>query len=470
MSVLSDAAVAVGRALLGKRFSAPLEAFRGAEQLSADELQARQAARLQRIAEHAATTVPFWREAFRHAGLGPHEVTSLEHLRALPVVDKDVFRSRPLADFLSETVPAHRHIPYTTSGSTGDPFRFVLDRAMLPLVFASHLYFDWCFGIDPFDRHVRIMGPQADPTTIPAGTPPIARARYALNGALQAIHHRVTMRRFTTLEVDAAKLRDAFERFRPRYLMSYTSTAAALAEELLRAGWRAPDELKAIITIAEPLTPERRERIETCFRGPVANRYGQREFKFWCAQAPMGDPLRFHLITDLVVAETLREDATPCAPGESGRLVLSNLHNEAMPFLRYDTRDLAVLGPADPTTGRNWPMLERLDGRSQEAFVTPSGRRVDPTTLGQFLFVARAATWVDAIRHYQLVRLADDRVRFRVVHGAGWDEAVHPTRLRHDLAELLGSEVQVELTAVDEIPLERSGKRSIIKLRDDQPR
>ncbi|MBK8977038.1 MAG: phenylacetate--CoA ligase family protein [Planctomycetes bacterium] len=462
-------ALGAGRALLGRRFSARLAELRNVEMLAPAELVRRQQQRLAEITRHAAETVPFWREAYRERGLRPDHVRTLTDLRDLPVVDKDVFRSRPLEDFLSEALPAHRRLPYTTSGSTGDPFRFVLDRAALPLVAASHLYFDSWFGIDPFDRHVRVMGPPAADAPPGADTPFGARLRYRLNAALQRRYERLTQRRFTTFRVTADELRHAIEHFRARYVMGYTSTLAALADELLRAGWSSSWPMKAIVTIAEPLTPERRRALEECFRGPVANRYGQREFKFWCAQCVPGDPTRFQVVTELVAAETVHADGSPCEPGELGRLVLTNLHNRVMPFLRYDTRDVAALGPPDPARagGRGFPFVERLDGRSQEVLVTAAGRRIDPTTVGHFLFVVKGH--VDAVRHYQLRCHGDARATLRVVPGPGFRDPETTARLRRDLAELLGAGVDVDVETVAEIPLERSGKRPIIKLLPAEP-
>src|SRR5690606_37868644 len=129
---------------------------------------------------------------------------------------------------------------------------------------------------------------------------------------------------------------------------------------------------------------------------------------FWCAQSPIDDPTRFLVNTELVAWESLRADGEPAAPGEVGRVVLTDLHNRVMPFLRYDTGDLAALGPADWPGGRGFPIVTRLDGRTEEVLRTPSGRSIDATTLGHQLFVLGGHT--DAIRLYQLVQSAPDAV------------------------------------------------------------
>jgi phenylacetate-CoA ligase len=455
-SRLARLALRAGDVLLGPRFARARRELTAGQWQSPDALQQRQNALVARICRHAASHVPFWRSAFRERGLATDAIRAAADLRLLPVVDRDTLRSRPLTEFLAENVSPDRRVPYTTSGSTGDPLRFVLDRANGPLVLASHLFFDSWFGIEPFDRCLRIAAPPPPRERIPR------RALAArLAASLQEAYERRMQRRLSTFEADADAVWDALVRQRPAYVMGYTSTLATAAAELLRRGRTAPHELRCAITIAETLTPERRRAIEDFFGAPIANRYGQREFKYWCAQSEPGDPSRFCAITDLCAFETLRGDGEPCAPGEVGRLVLTHLHNDVMPFLRYDTRDLAALEPSPWPEGRGYPLLTRLVGRSQEVLVTPSGRRVDPVSLGHWLFVLRGH--VDGVRHYQLVETDTDAVTLHVV----LDEAAASdltARLRDDLAALLGPGVRIAVDTVPEIPLERSGKRPTIKL------
>ena len=123
--------------------------------------------------------------------------------------------------------------------------------------------------------------------------------------------------------------------------------------------------------MAESLTPDRRRLISEYFEAPIINRYGLREFGFWSLQNCEASPDGFHINTELVTPEVLRDDGSLAAPGESGQLVLTNLSNYAMPFIRYATGDRAALA-ADPCAcGRGFPLIERLDGRSGKSFEHP---------------------------------------------------------------------------------------------------
>jgi hypothetical protein len=101
-----------------------------------------------------------------------------------------------------------------------------------------------------------------------------------------------------------------------------------------------------------------------------------------------------------------------------------------------------------------------IDGRSVECVRTPSGKVVSPVVLGQYLFVTHDHT--PAVRQYQLIQEAPERVRLLVVPAPEFDEG-RRVRLRRDLESLLGEEVAVTVETVSAIPCERSGKRPVIK-------
>ncbi|MDQ3820999.1 MAG: hypothetical protein M3362_25410, partial [Acidobacteriota bacterium] len=141
-------------------------------------------------------------------------------------------------------------------------------------------------------------------------------------------------------------------------------------------------------------------------------------------------------------------------------LVLTNLHNHVMPFIRYDTGDLAVAGRADCPCGRGLPLIERVEGRTAECISDSSGKPVSPMSLSRHLFAQ--GDYRDAVRHYQLVQESESRARLLVVTADGFGESMSE-RLRERLKELLGGSVTIEVEKVKEIPPEKSGKRPLIK-------
>lgn len=462
-TMLTDWVLKIGSAVVGRRFTSALDEMQRAQWLPANIVKERMESRLARLLRHAAENVPFYRDVYRRLDLSPGQLQTVSDLQQLPIVSKATFRQHPLEQFLATNIPAYRRLEWTTSGSTGEPFKFYLDRQMMPLVYASHLFYDSWFSLKPLDRHVRIMAPPAEEPALPEDTPWQARLRYKVNSRLQAAYEAKTQRRFSMFDLNGARAEEIYEcieTFRPRYVLGYTSTLSSVADDLLKRNLLLSRPLSGVMTIAETLTPHRRQLIERYFGGPIINRYGLREFKFWCAQNCSESPDMFHVNTELVVWEIVRQDGTPADAGELGRVVLTNLHNYAMPFIRYDTGDLAVAGTQTCVCGRGFPLVEQLEGRSTECVWTPSGKMINPVSLGQYLFVSH--DYVDAIRQYQLFVKRPNEMTLRVVPSGVLTEETR-ARLQRHMAELVGEDVTVDVEVVEEISLEKSGKRPIIK-------
>jgi phenylacetate-CoA ligase len=408
--------------------------------------------------------VSFYRDFYRSRGLAVDALRTVSDLARLPVVSKAIYRERGMEAFCAENLPAYRRLERTTSGSSGEPFRFCLDRAALPVIFASHLFYDsWC-GLRPFDRYVRVTAPPAAQSELPQQTPALFRLRQAVTARMQRFYEDRTQRKVWVCEVDEARAEEVWrtiEEFKPDFVMGYTSTLAALAGEWLRRGLRLSRPARGVIVIAETLTPVRRRVIGQYFQAPIINRYGLRELGSWSAQSCSYAPDRFHVNTELVVCEVLRDDGAPAAPGETGRVALTDMWNYARPFIRYETGDLAMAGAGACGCGRGFPLLGQIEGRSLECLRTPSGKEIGPTVLGHYLFVYR--DHLDAVSQYQLVQESEREARLLVTPAQGWNERRRGL-LQTDLARLLGDEMKVTVEAVAQIPPEKSGKRPTIKV------
>ncbi|MGH9906094.1 MAG: phenylacetate--CoA ligase family protein, partial [Pyrinomonadaceae bacterium] len=387
----------------------------------------------------------------------------VKDLSVLPVLGKSDYRRNP-EEFYATNVPSHRRIHKTTSGSTGEPFQFCLDRNALPTIFASHLFYDSWHGLRPFDRYVRITSTPPAPAAMPSDAPVSERLSKAMTGGLQSMYEKWTQKKISVWEVDAQQAVNIWRRieaFRPKFVMGYTSALASIADQLLQKDLRLSRPVKGVITIAETLSPARRRLLDEYFGAPIINRYGLRELGSWSAQSCPESPDLFHINTELVVCEILREDNTPCSPGEKGRVVLTDLHNYARPFIRYDTGDLAIASWEQCTCGRGFPLLGEIEGRSKECLHTPAGNMISPVVLGHYLFVYH--DHLDVVRHYQLVQESRNRATLLVVPDKGWNDQ-RRERLQSDLARLLGDEMEVDVQTVPEIPTETTGKRPIIKI------
>src|SRR5439155_10265812 len=128
------------------------------------------------------------------------------------------------------------------------------------------------------------------------------------------------------------------------------------------AGQRLPG-LRAIQSIAEALTEEARASVEAAFGVPVKNLYSCMEAGYVASTCPEGHGLHVH--AENVLLEVLDEQGRPCRPGETGRVVLTALHNFLTPFVRYEILDGATLGAERCPCGRGLPLLTGVQGRQR---------------------------------------------------------------------------------------------------------
>jgi phenylacetate-CoA ligase len=168
---------------------------------------------------------------------------------------------------------------------------------------------------------------------------------------------------------------DWLRRNKPRYYMTYPSLLQAQAEHLLTTRQVLSCEL--LFTVGEVVSPELRANAQRAFGARIYDRYGAQEIGHLATECPACG--QYHVSAEATLVEVLRDDGTPSAPGEVGRVVLTSLYNYAMPFIRYEIGDFAEVG-APGACFCTLPTLRRIVGRARNVFTLPDGSRVWPDT------------------------------------------------------------------------------------------
>lgn len=200
------------------------------------------------------------------------------------------------------------------------------------------------------------------------------------------------------------ELADWLLRFDPRYLLTYPSIMPALMDEVAARGGR-PQSLEEVRFISEPLDPDLVARLEAEWQVRSTDLYSANEVGYMAFRCREQGAL--HVQSEALKLEILDDRGEACAPGETGRVVVTALHNLATPLLRYEIGDYATVG--EPCRcGRSLPVLARIQGRVRNLVRTPEGRRYWPTALARIRTVA-------AIVQAQYVQTAPDTIELRVV-------------------------------------------------------
>ena len=124
------------------------------------------------------------------------------------------------------------------------------------------------------------------------------------------------------------------------------------------------------LTVSDRIDPELRELVNEVFESKIIDSYSSEEFGYIALQCPKHNHL--HVWAPSVVIEIVDELGNPCPVGIPGRVLVTSLHNFAMPLIRYEIGDVAQFGAACES-GLAWPVIERIVGRTRAAVTLPNG-------------------------------------------------------------------------------------------------
>jgi phenylacetate-CoA ligase len=418
----------------GPRHRAFLTELRRSERLPPAQWQALQCSRLADTIAAAARDVPYYRGRFPTSRVG-----SPEALRNLPLLSKAEVQQAGRS-LVSERFEGRRLLEIHTGGTTGTPLVVFCDRAALQRNYAFFFRIREWAGVGPSDRVATLAGRTI---VAPERGAPFWRHNWASRTLLCSSYHLAP----TTLDLYL----EALAAFRPGLIDSYPSSLEPLARRAVERSDRRIRP-KAIITSSETLFPQTRAVAEEAFGCRVVDHYGSAEMVACISQCEEG---RYHVHPEYGVVEVL-VDGRPARPGECGEIVATGFVNGVMPFIRYSTGDLAVLGEPGCPCGRTFPVIERIEGRQDDALVTPGGRRV-----GRLDPIFKAITGIHEAR---IVQDAVDHVRVEVVPRPVFSDDERAL-LVDELRRRLGADVRISVVSVERIPRTGRGKlRTVVNL------
>lgn len=411
---------------------------------SPDELQARSLQQLRPLLIHAREHVPYYRELFRRAGIGPEDVRTLADLARLPITRKVDLRASFPTGTVAANLPRRRRYRVLTTGSTGLPFEFYGDAAAWPARRASFIFFLGWAGVGLWDTRVMI----SVPSFLNAPRPPWPEERL-----------RALLLGEDTVRVSGVELAvDDLPTGGRYFLWTLPSYAARLGRQMLERGFEPRTYPRVVITFGETLMQADATVIGRAFRCPVVNHYSCSEV-YHLAQTCPDEPAVLHANSERAIVRVVRADGSDAAPGEQGRVVITDLWNAVMPFINYEIGDWAVAG-GRCRCGRGLPTLRGIEGRIGELIRTPAGRVISPGVLGDFL--ANQGGALSRISEFQAVQSAPDAVLLRVVPAASFSEQ-YRRALEGKLGTLVGADLAVRVETVDHLPPGPSGKRVLIE-------
>lgn len=426
-------------AVKGRRTVEHLRQFEESQWWPLDRHHAAQLQALQKLVRHAWDNCPYYHHEWEQRGLYPSRLQSFTDLHAWPLTRRDTIRQHRAS---MRTTARCQLISKSTGGSSGEPLHFDLDIGSHSRRTAlMHRAYSW------------------------AGGAPGTKQLFIWGGPLKFLPAHLRWKQRLHASIERKKIVNCFEftpelmqrhtetlnSFRPDVIVAYTNPVYEFARFIDEHGLKCFSP-RGIIVGAEKLHGFQRELIERVFQSPVFETYGARETMLIGAECDRHGGL--HLSMENLYVEILNDDGTPTPEGAEGNVVVTDLFNYGMPFIRYVNGDRAVAGWKKCTCGRELPLLTQVTGRRLDTLTTPDGRKVPgeffPHLLKEF----------PSVRRFQVIQKQPETITLKLV-APGFPQD-HERRLLDAIHSCTGDAVRIELQLVDDIPLTSSGKHKVV--------
>ena len=325
------------------------------ETLSRSEIEALQLERLKATVNHCYNGSAFYHKRLDSIGMKPSDIRTLDDLRRIPFTTKKDLRDT--YPFGIASVPLKECVRlHSSSGTTGNPTVVLHSAKDLDQWANAVARCLWMVGCRPDDVFQNTSG-------------------YGMfTGGLGFQYGAEKLGMLTVPAAAGNTLRQLkfFKDFRTTVVHAIPSYAARLYEVMCEQGIdpRRDLALRTLVIGAEPHSEDTRKRIEEMLGVKAYNSFGMSEMcgpgvAFECKQQN-----GLHIWEDYYIVEIVDPDTLePVPDGEVGEMVLTTLNREAMPLLRYRTRDLTRILPGTCPCGREHKRLDRMKGRSDDMII-----------------------------------------------------------------------------------------------------
>jgi len=260
---------------------------------------------------------------------------------------------------------------------------------------------------------------------------------------------------FGTTEAVYARFLREMRRFKPHYLYGYVSAVAEFSDYLLAASETLPPSIKCVITTAELLDAATRATIRRATGLPVFNEYGCGEVGSIAHECDAGG---LHVQSENLIVEVVPlEEAIN---DDVGEIVVTDLHNRAMPLIRYRTGDLGQLASASCPCGKPYPVLKSIVGRAYDLIRSADGKTFHPeSVLYIFEDMRRSGK---TLPPFQAVQQKDGEITIYFEQALPTDQTLL-TEVELRFRSSFRGELSVKFATTDRLVREPSGKLRIVK-------
>lgn len=367
----------------------------------------------------------FYRARFEEAGITPDMLHSPEVLCRLPILTKEEIR-RNTSSMISHGYDVAKLLNFKTGGSTGKSLDIYLTEECSELRNACARRHDRWTGWEVGEPVAAVWGNPHLPVSF----------KDKLKQRLLTPHMYLD-----TMSVTEEAVRNfaaEWRRAKPTLLFGHAHSIYVLAKYVCNLNI-SNIKPRGILSTSMMLMPHERKVIEEVFGVRVTNRYGCEEVSLIASECERHDGM--HLNIEHLFIEFVKDDGTYTAPGNQGRIIVTDLLNRAMPFIRYQVEDVGVPTDRKCSCGRGLPLMEHVTGRVADFLIRKDGTRIAGVSL-----IENTLTKFSGIDQMQIIQETFDLFKLRVVPGRIYTES-DERGLREYFMKLFGcSQVVIEVT------------------------
>lgn len=415
------------------------ERFRNIETMTPDALMSHQQNALVSLLRYAYLQVPYYRHLFELKGIEKIDDLALNFFSKVPILTKDIVREHEseLRSCDPDLQQVHLNM---TGGSTGTPLNFYQDADYRAAALgAERCILKW-WGILPGDRTTAFWGADRE-----------LHDWSSREKLMMWLNRENIFDSFAMSEEKMHRFAATLMRWKPIYIKGYASSLHLFARFLLDHKHFRIRPL-AIRSTAETLFDFQRNDIESAFDCKVFNFYGSREVNNLAAECVEQSGL--HILAGSRIVEVVDANDKPVPPGQIGRLIVTDLVNRAMPFIRYENGDLGVLSDTPCPCGLPYPRIDKVIGRVSDVLVGKKGQYVH----GEF--VTHLFYGSCGINNFQLIQHDVNRIEI-IIQAVADNACPDMSFIKQKIRDRLGT-IDITVRYVDGFERNSSGKHRFI--------
>lgn len=404
--------------------------------LPENESKKRQWIKVLSILNYAYKNCRYYRDLFDSCNITPSKNLKRSEFEKIPILSKKDIKDN-LEKLKSDKYSWDSLVPAKTGGSTGTALQIYFNKTCQEMrnaaAFRADMWANWNLG----DKKAAIWG-----------NPP------AINTWKKRIRNLLLDRiiYLDTMKMDAHSMGyfvELLRKSKPKIIFGHSHSIFILAKFL--QAHRCKDICpRGIISTSMMLLPHERSLIEEVFQCKVTDRYGCEEVGLIACECEAHNGM--HLNIDHLFIEFIKEDGSQAGPGEKGSIVVTDLINTGMPLIRYKIEDIGVPTDRKCACGRGLPLMEKVAGRVADFLIREDGSLVAGVSL-----IERTLTAIKGIEQMQIIQDEIQKIKVNLVVNRGFDKKSEKA-LHTEFQNVFGLTVSLELSFLDSIPQEESGK------------